>query len=102
MTKPLTCDKDWSRDMKLEFDHLKRRRVLVAHEIADESAIVADGLCAVSIRDARGLYDGRVTLEHTTRHGVYEADGHLIYKRFYVLTQSNRSLFAKLSLAQRG
>jgi hypothetical protein len=71
--------------MKLEFDHLKRRRVLVAHEIADESAIVADGLGAGSIRDPRGLYDCGVALIHATRHGVYETDGHLIYKWLIIL-----------------
>jgi hypothetical protein len=66
--------------MKLEFDHLKRRRMLVAHEIADESPIIADGLCTGSIRDACGLYDGRVTFVHTAWHRIDEANKrHLFY-----------------------
>jgi hypothetical protein len=62
--------------MKLEFNHLKRRRVLVTHEIADESPVITDGLGSGAVGNSGSLNDCGVSLEHATGHGIYEADGH--------------------------
>jgi hypothetical protein len=74
MTKPLTRYEDWSTNMKLEFNHLKRRRVLVAHEIADERAVITHGLGSGTVRHACSLDDGGII-----PHRVYESDRHLFY-----------------------
>jgi hypothetical protein len=60
--------------MKLEFNHLKRCGVLVAHEIADQGTVITHRLGSGSIRHSRSLHYGRVTV--LTGHGIYEADGH--------------------------
>jgi hypothetical protein len=77
--------------MKLEFNHLKRRRVLVTHEIADESPVITDGLGAGSVGNTGSLYDCGVTLEHATGHGIYEADSHFNFLKarvFITLTNN--------------
>jgi hypothetical protein len=60
--------------MKLEFNHLKRRRVLVTHEIADEGPIIADRLGSGSVGNTGSLYDCGVG-----SHEVYEADRHFTF-----------------------
>jgi hypothetical protein len=65
--------------MKLEFDHLKRRRVLVTHEIADQSPVITDRLGACSVGNTGSLDDCGVALEHATGHGIYEADSHFTF-----------------------
>jgi len=42
VTEPLTCHKDWHSNMKLKFNHLERRRVLMTHEVSDQRPIVID------------------------------------------------------------
>jgi len=76
VTKPLTCHVDGRLDVKFEFNHLKRRRVLVTHEIADESPIIAHGLGTGSVGNTGSLYDCSVTLEDSTGHGIHEAGSH--------------------------
>jgi hypothetical protein len=73
--------------MKLEFDHLKRRRVLVTHEIADEGPVIADGLGARSVRNTGSLYDCGVG-----SHEVYEADRHFNFSKTQVfITLTNNA-----------
>jgi hypothetical protein len=64
--------------MKLEFNHLKRCRVFVTHEIADKGPIIADGLGTCAVGNTGSLYDCGITLIHAAGHGIYEADCHLV------------------------
>lgn len=47
--------------MQLQFTHFKRRRVHVPHQVADESAVIADASGSRSIRNTCGLHHGPVT-----------------------------------------
>jgi predicted pyridoxine 5'-phosphate oxidase superfamily flavin-nucleotide-binding protein len=57
---PLAGDEDRQFDVEFDFAHLKRCRVVVAHQVADQAFVVLDGFGAFAIADAGGLADGGV------------------------------------------
>ena len=63
MTEPLARHEDWRPNSKLKFNHLKRRRVLVPHEITDECPVVRHGLGPGAVGDPGGL-DDRIVRAH--------------------------------------
>jgi hypothetical protein len=66
---PLAGDEDGQLDVELDFAHLERGRVPVAHEVADQALVIGDRLGALAIADAGGLRDGAVVA-----HVVDDAD----------------------------
>src|SRR5208282_5829047 len=60
VSDPLTSDEDWKSDEELELDHLERRCVAMAHQVPNETAVIADRFGPLSIRDARRLDNRRV------------------------------------------
>ena len=69
--EPLAGHEDRGPNMKLKFDHLKRRRVLVPHEITDEGPVVRYGLGAGSVRDSGCLDDRRVGTHVVDQTGLH-------------------------------
>src|SRR2546423_6236921 len=57
VTDPLTSNEDWQFHMELELAHLERRGVAVAHQVVDQSGVLADLLRARAVRHPRGLDD---------------------------------------------
>ena len=49
---------------EFDFRHFKRRAVAVAHEIADQSAIVGNFSRSLAIADAGSLHDGLIVTHH--------------------------------------
>src|SRR5690606_5021158 len=74
---PLARDEDGHGDVELELDHLKGRRVAVAHEVADQPAVLMYLFGSGAVGDARRLDDGRVGRlphGHEARHAVDQRD----------------------------
>ena len=71
MPNPLAGDKDRQFDMEFEFHHLKRSRVLVAHQVANQTAVFMTLFGAFAVGDPRGLYD-RIVGAHNI-HQAHEA-----------------------------
>ena len=67
MPDPLPRDKDWQLHMVFDFAHLKRCAVAVAHEVADQAAILIRRAGAAPVRYARRLHNGRV-IAHVVNH----------------------------------
>jgi hypothetical protein len=55
--------------VELDLAHLEGRGVVVAHEVADQAAVLVDALGARAIGDASRLHDGLVR-----PHVVHDAD----------------------------
>jgi hypothetical protein len=73
---PLARDEDRQLDVQLDLAHLERRRVPVAHQVADQAGVVARGLRARAVADARGLDDRAIVA-----HVVDDADEAVVEHR---------------------
>ena len=69
MPDPLAGDVHREPDQELVLDHLERRRMTVAHQVPNQAPVVACGLRALTVGDARGLDDRRIV-----PHVVHERD----------------------------
>src|SRR5262245_49412113 len=68
---PLARQEDRQLAVQLQLAHLERRRVAVAHQVADQPAILVHALRAPAVGHARRLHDGAV-VAHVVDH-AYEA-----------------------------
>jgi hypothetical protein len=74
---PLAGDEDRHRDVELELDHLERRRVPMAQQVADQPAVLVDLLGALPVTHPRRLHDrgvGGLPLRHQARHDIQQRD----------------------------
>jgi hypothetical protein len=62
VTHVLPGQKDRHLDVKFEFHHLKGRCVSVTEQVANQTAVTPNTLCAFSIRNAGGLDYGVIKI----------------------------------------
>ena len=85
MPDPLARHEDRQLDVELELAHLERRRVSMAHEVVDQSGVLAHLLGAGAVGHARGLHD-RGVVAHVVDHPdepVVEDRDRLVQERFH-------------------
>ena len=68
MPNPLTRNEDGEPNEELVLHHLKRRRVAMAHEIANQTTIIADRACPLPVGNTSCLDNGSI-ISHVVDQG---------------------------------